>query len=70
MDEKVERRVLSSDRPLHFSAVTLGEIQAGIEITRAQNPRRAEEIEAWADDLAGVWNILAVDAAIYHTWQN
>jgi len=56
------------DNALHLSAVTLGEIQAGIEITRAQDPARAAEIEAWAVDLAAAWNILPVDAAIFRTW--
>lgn len=56
------------DAALHISAVTLGEIQAGIEITRTQNPQRASEIEAWADALSEVWNILSVDASIYREW--
>jgi toxin FitB len=37
---------------LYLSAVTLGEIQAGIELTREQDPLKAAEIEAWADALA------------------
>lgn len=56
------------DSTLHLSAVTLGEIQAGIEITRVQDAARAAEIEAWADALADVWNILPIDAAIYRAW--
>src|SRR3546814_6351391 len=47
------------DADLYLSAVTLGEIQAGIEITRTQDPLRAAQIEAWADELASVWNILS-----------
>ena len=34
---------------LFVSAVTVGEIQAGIEITREQDEARAEELEAWLD---------------------
>lgn len=56
------------DSALHLSAVTLGEIQAGIEITRGQDAARAAEIEAWADELSEAWNILPVDAVIYRTW--
>lgn len=56
------------DRDLHLSAVTLGEIQAGIEITRARDEQRAAEIEAWADAVAESWNILPIDAAIYRRW--
>jgi len=56
------------DRHLYLSAVTLGEIQAGIEITRARDPSRAKEIEAWADAVAESWNIFPIDASIYRRW--
>jgi toxin FitB len=58
----------AGDRSLHISAVTLGEIQAGIEITRGQAPAKAAEIEAWADQLAAAWNILPMDAATFRVW--
>ena len=35
-----------ADADLHLSAVTIGEIQAGIEITRDQDVIKAAEIEA------------------------
>ena len=35
------------DARLHLATVTLGEIQAGIELTRERDPHKAEEIEAW-----------------------
>jgi predicted nucleic acid-binding protein len=56
------------NRHLHLSAVTLGEIQAGIEITREQDPHKAAEIEAWADRVAATWNILAMDGAAFRLW--
>jgi predicted nucleic acid-binding protein len=56
------------DHHLHLSAVTLGEIQAGIEIARARDPARAGEIEEWADAVADSWNILPIDAPIYRRW--
>jgi toxin FitB len=56
------------DRHLHVSAVTLGEIQAGIEITRGQDFEKAAEIEAWADQIAGAWNILAMDGSTFRLW--
>ena len=43
---------------LYVSAVTLGEIQAGIELTREQNPAKAAEIEVWLELLAGAYNVL------------
>jgi predicted nucleic acid-binding protein len=56
------------DAELFISAVTLGEIQAGIELTREQDARKAAEIEAWADQIAAVWNILPMDTASFRQW--
>lgn len=53
---------------LHISAVTLGEIQAGIEVTREQDAVTAAEIERWADQLAQAWNVLPMDARIFRLW--
>lgn len=57
-----------ADADLYLSAVTLGEIQAGIEITREQDADKAAMIEAWADQLAAAYNILPMDAAIFRQW--
>jgi predicted nucleic acid-binding protein len=57
-----------SDAELYLSAVTLGEIQAGIEITRAQDPEKAAEIEAWADQIAALYNVLPLDATTLRIW--
>lgn len=57
-----------ADADLHISAVTLGEIQAGIEITREQDAAKAAEIEAWADQVAAAYNVLAMDAATFRQW--
>jgi toxin FitB len=35
-----------SDVDLHISAMTIGEIQAGIEVTRRQDAAKARELEA------------------------
>lgn len=56
------------DRHLHLSTVTLGEIQAGIEMTRLQDTVKADEIEAWADQVAETWNILPMDGRIFRLW--
>ncbi len=53
---------------LHLSAVTLGEIQAGIEITREHDAERAGEIEIWADQIAETWNVLPMDGAAFRLW--
>jgi predicted nucleic acid-binding protein len=56
------------DAQLYLSAVTLGEIQAGIELTREQDPDKADEIEAWLALLAGAYNVLPMDAAAFRAW--
>jgi hypothetical protein len=47
-----------------FAAVTFGEIQKGIEITRRQDPLKAAEIEAWALELEQTSQVLAMTAAL------
>lgn len=54
-----------ADEDIHLSAVTLGEIQAGIELTREQDAHKAAEIEAWADQVAATYNVLPMDAATF-----
>ncbi len=52
-------------RDIYISAVTLGELQAGIELTREQDAAKAAEIEAWVDQVLAIWNILPMDAATF-----
>ena len=58
----------TDDTHLHLTAVTLGEIQAGIELTRVQDPAKAAEIEAWADQVAASYNVLSMDAVTFRQW--
>ncbi|WP_411877261.1 type II toxin-antitoxin system VapC family toxin [Vulcanococcus limneticus] len=58
----------TDDADLYLASVTLGEIQAGIEITRDQDPLKAEEIERWLDQLSGTFNLLPMDAAAFRCW--
>ena len=51
-----------------LSAVTLGEIQAGIELTREQDKDKATEIEAWLELVATAYNVLPMDAAAFRDW--
>jgi predicted nucleic acid-binding protein len=53
---------------LHLSAVTLGEIQTGIESTREQDAGKADEIEAWADQVAASYNVLPMDSETFRVW--
>ncbi|HMN79170.1 MAG TPA: type II toxin-antitoxin system VapC family toxin [Burkholderiaceae bacterium] len=56
------------DSDLHISAVSLGEIQAGIELIREQDARKAAEIERWADRVAASHNLLVMDADTFRIW--
>jgi predicted nucleic acid-binding protein len=53
---------------LYVSAVTVGEIQAGIEITRKQDALKAKEIERWLDGVEQSYGVLPADAAIFRRW--
>ncbi|MBU3888986.1 type II toxin-antitoxin system VapC family toxin [Methylosinus sporium] len=57
-----------ADHDLYLSAVTIGEIQAGIEITRARDAERAAAIEAWLEQVAATYNVLAMDAPAFRQW--
>ena len=56
------------DANLYICALTVGEIQIGIERTRQQDPPKASEIEIWLDQVIRTRNILAVDAKTYQLW--
>jgi predicted nucleic acid-binding protein len=56
------------DEQLFLSAVTFGELQRGIERTRAQNRIKAEEIESWVERLGGAAQILSMDASCFREW--
>lgn len=57
-----------ADQDLHLSAVTLGELQAGVEITREQDPEKAAQIESWIDQVAQTWNVLPLDSRTFRLW--
>lgn len=60
------RQVPDSD--IHLAAVTIGELQAGVEITRERDPEKAAEIEAWLDRVAETYNVLAMDGPAFRRW--
>ena len=54
---------------LLLPATAIGEIQAGVEITRTQDPAKAAEIEAWLDTaLLQGFEVLPMDAAAFREW--
>lgn len=58
----------ADDASLHLATVTLGEIQAGIELTREQDADKAKEIEAWLDLVTDSYNILPMDGPAFRCW--
>jgi toxin FitB len=56
------------DDQLFLSAVTMGELQAGVERIRRQDSSKANEIELWADQLAASYQILPMDTACFREW--
>ena len=58
----------TSPDAIFLSAVTVGEIQSGIEITREQDPPKADELEAWLARLISSHEILPMDAELFREW--
>jgi predicted nucleic acid-binding protein len=57
--------------PIHQIAIpgiVLAENQAGIELTRKQNPAKALELENWLDEMMNYYTVLPADGAIYREW--
>lgn len=58
----------AADAELHLSAVTIGEIQAGIELTKEQDKARAMELTHWLDQLAAAYNVIPMDGQVFREW--
>ena len=57
-----------SAEELFLSAVTIGEIQAGIELTREEDGAKAEELEAWLSAVLVSYNVLPMNADTFREW--
>ena len=53
---------------LFVSAVTVGEIQAGVDITREQDAAKAEELEGWLDMVLVSYGVLPMDGPAFREW--
>ena len=53
---------------LFISAVSIGEMQEGVEMTRRQNPEKADEIEDWITQTVENFPILPMDAGTFREW--
>ena len=58
---------IGSDQ-IFISAVTLGELQAGVENARQQDPGRAEIIASWIDSVAASYNVLPMHGDAFRCW--
>lgn len=58
----------TSDDQLFIAAVTFGELQAGVETTRQQDPDKAAAIETWIGDIAGSYSVIPADETIFRHW--
>jgi toxin FitB len=56
------------DDELFISALTLGELQAGAERTRKQDREKAEDIEAWIDQISKTYEVIPMDASMFREW--
>jgi predicted nucleic acid-binding protein len=51
-----------------LSAVTIGELQAGVEQAKQQDAARAAVIESWVDEVAESYNVLPMDGPTFRRW--
>jgi len=56
------------DADLHLASVTIGEIQAGIELSREQDASKAAEIEQWLNRVCDTFSILPMDGPAFRCW--
>jgi predicted nucleic acid-binding protein len=57
-----------ADQELFLSAITIGELQRGAELTRRQDSTTAEMIERWIDRVVMNYAVLPLDAPICREW--
>lgn len=53
---------------IFISAVSIGEIQRGIERTRKQDAAKARDIENWLDQIEASPTLLTMDAVCFREW--
>ncbi len=60
-------RTLSPEQ-IFLSAVTIGELQAGVELTRKHDAAKAREIETWLTVVEASFATLPMDSACFREW--
>lgn len=50
------------------SAVTIGELQSGVKLTRRHDGAKAQEIESWLESVVTSFSLIAMDSACFREW--
>jgi hypothetical protein len=58
----------TSQDELFLSAVSLGELQAGVEAARRTDDLKAKEIEVWVDSLGATFEVLPMNGEMFREW--
>ena len=53
---------------LFLSALTIGELQVGIENLRGRDAERAKDLEVWLDQVVESYAVLPMDAVTFRQW--
>jgi predicted nucleic acid-binding protein len=59
---------LQNDEQLFISAVTLGELQSGIERVRQRDTGKADEIESWLNQIGESYQVIPMDGQCFREW--
>jgi predicted nucleic acid-binding protein len=57
-----------TEQDLFISAVSIGEIQTGIELTRTQDKKKAETLEQWLQSISNIHNVLPMTGSTFRLW--
>jgi predicted nucleic acid-binding protein len=57
-----------TEEDLFISAITIGEIQSGIELTRSQDKKKAEILEQWLQSISNLHNVLPMTGSTFRLW--
>lgn len=58
----------TDEAQLFISAMTVAEIQRGIELTREQDAGKAAALDTWLSELSGHYQVLAADTEVMRQW--
>ena len=53
---------------LYLSSVTFGELQAGVEMTRERDPHKADDIQAWLEQVNRDYRVLPMQTPEFRVW--